>query len=360
MKLSIKTAVLQEMVSRSIKGAGLNKLIPLTSLMSISVKDKQLKLITTDASNTLYIQRGIDVKGTFDCVVQAEPFAKIVSKITSENITLELVDATLVIKGNGTYKIELPLDENGETITYPDPIANLDFGDAIVSVNLATIKSILSVNKAALATSLDEPVYTGYYVGDKVITTDTYKICGLDTKIFESPVLISPEMMGLLDVMTADKISVYDLDGVLVFVTDDCIVYGHKMEGIDDFAIEPISELLDEEFESSCKIRTADALALLDRISLFVGVYDNHLITLTFTDKGIDVSSKQSTGVETLEYADSKNFKPYTCTLDITLLTQQIKANSADMLELQYGNERSVKLIDGNVTQIIALSEDAE
>ena len=50
MKLSIKTEKLKEMVSRSIKGVGNNKLIPLTSLMAIELKDGKLTLITTDAT----------------------------------------------------------------------------------------------------------------------------------------------------------------------------------------------------------------------------------------------------------------------------------------------------------------------
>ena len=61
MKLTITTAVFQEMLNRAIKGAGLNKLLPLTSLIAIKVKDKVLTLITTDGSNTLYISNEIKI-----------------------------------------------------------------------------------------------------------------------------------------------------------------------------------------------------------------------------------------------------------------------------------------------------------
>lgn len=358
MKLSIKTVVLQEMVSRAIKGAGQNKLIPLTSLMAIQLKDQQLTLITTDASNTLYILQDKVEGDDFYCVVQVEQFSKLVSKMTSENITLTLEGAVLTVKGNGNYKIELPLDENGDLIKYPDPVEDAELDGDMVNVNLTTIKTILNVNKAALAITMEEPAYTGYYVGDKVVSTDGFKICALDVKLFDEAMLISPETMNLLDVMTEEKVGVYVQDDILEFVTKDCIVYGHKMEGIEDYDIEAVNGLLDEEFESSCKVSKTDLLALLDRISLFVGAYDNKAITLTFTDTGIDISSKQSNGIETISYMSSSNAKAYSRHISIAELIQQVKANGADSIEIQYGNENSIKLVDGNITQVIALMLD--
>lgn len=362
MKLSIKTVVLQEMVGKSIKGASHNKLLPLTSLMAIRLKDGQLTLITTDASNYLYMLHDNIEGDDFYVVVYAEQFAKLVSKLTSDNTTLELDKNILNVKANGNYKIELPLDENGELIQYPDPVAEAKLNGEVVDISLATIKTILDTSKASLAVTMEEPAYTGYYVGNKVVTSDFVKICGLDVKLFDEPVLISPEMMNLLDVMTEEKIGAYVEDDIIEFITKDCIVYGHKMEGIEDFAIDAINKLLDEKFESSCKVNKTDMLALLDRISLFVGTYDNKAITLTFTEEGIDISSKQSNGVETIKYIESKGFKAYTCQIDIVMLTQQIKANSSETLDIQYGNEKSIKMVDGKITQVLALhnDEDAE
>ena len=354
--LSIKTVVLQDMVGRVSKGASQDKLLPLTGLMAIQAKDNVLTLMTTDASNTLYI-RGEIKSDDFHCVVPVEQFSKLISRITSENVTFELANNILTVTGNGHYDIELPLDENGESIVYPNPLDSLDDEYETAEVNLSTVKTILNTNKAALAVTLESPVYTGYYVGDRVVSTDTYKICGYDAKLFDEPILISPEMMNLLDVMAQDKIEVRIFKDTLEFITNDCIVFGHKMEGIDEFAIDAIEELLDEEFESSCKVNKSDMLALLDRISLFVGAYDDKAIIVTFTEDGIDISSKQSNGVELIPYTESKSFKAYTCTISIDILTQQIKANSADVIEIQYGNDRSIKIVDGNITQVIALLE---
>ena len=61
----------------------------------------------------------------FYVVVQVEQFSKLIGKMTCETISLEVNDGILNVKGNGDYKIELPLDEEGNTIQFPDPVAKV-------------------------------------------------------------------------------------------------------------------------------------------------------------------------------------------------------------------------------------------
>lgn len=355
MGLTIKTDIFKEMVSRSIKGASQNKLIPLTGLMAIQLKEDTLTLITTDASNYLYIKQNNVVGDEFYVVVQTEQFSKLVGKMTCENISLEVDNGILNVKGNGEYKIELPLDEEGNMISFPDPLAKETFKKG-TEINISTIKTILNTIKPALAITMEVPVYTRYYVGDKVLATDTYKIACLDKDVLNTePMLISAETMNLLDVMTCEKISFFNKNDIIVFDTSDCVVYGHLMEGIEDYNVDAINGLLDTEFESSCKLDKSALLSILDRIGLFVGQYDNKAIVLTFTDKGLDISSKASTGVETIPYAESSNAKPYTCNIDIEMFNTQLKANTSEVIQLQYGNDSSIKIVDGDITQIVAL-----
>ena len=100
MKLTLKTLKLQEMVSKAIKGASNNKMIPITSLMAIQWQDGVLTLITTDAANTLKIIDKVEGE-EFYVVVQTELFSKLVAKTTTETITLTLKESSLEVKGNG-------------------------------------------------------------------------------------------------------------------------------------------------------------------------------------------------------------------------------------------------------------------
>lgn len=360
MQLKIKTNELKEMLSKSIKGAGNNKLLPLTGLMLIQAKNGKFTLVTTDSSNYLYVTQNIENKDDFYVVIEADKFSKLISRMTCENIVLEITEAGLKVVGNGTYIIDIPLDESGEFIKYPDPMENLTFTENAKQINISTIRTVLTSNKAAVATTMEIPCYTGYYVGANIITTDTFKICGVGKKLFDDAILLPPELVNLLEVCGGDKIDACVEGDAIIFGDGICCIYGKRMDGIDDFAVDAITGLLNQEFDSSCKLDKTALLAVLDRISLFVGPYDARAIRLTFTEKGLNIESKQSNGVEIIDYVAIDNFKPFTCLIDIEMLIQQIKANSADVINLQYGNDKSVKIVDGDVTQIIALVEDVQ
>jgi len=360
MKLTLKTEKLQELVSRAIKGCSNDKMIPLTGLMSIEVSEHRLTLATTDATNYLFITEDKILTDDFSVVVTAETFSKLIARMTSENVTLELVGEVLNVTGNGEYKIELPLDEEGELIKFPRPLDSIDIKtvEANYTVKLTTIRQLLTVNKPALETSVDGSCYTGYYAGNSVVSTDSYKICGTGIKLFDEPILIRPETMDLLDVMNSEDVRVYIDGDTIIFATPDCIVYGKTLEGIEDYQIDAISGLLELDFPSECSVSKDAILQALDRLSLFVGQYDKNSIYLTFTRDGIMISSKKSSGTETVPYKSSKDFNDFTCCINIEMLQTQIKAHTLDEITIQYGLDNALKIVDGNVTQIVAFAED--
>lgn len=360
MKLSMSTEKLKDMVLRASKGSGNNKLIPITSLMAIELKDNVLTLITTDATNYLYIKEDKVIGDDFYAVVDANIFSKLVSKLTYDIVTLEVgTNAVMSVKSNGNYKIELPLDENGEPVKYPDPYAQLPetIADAGI-INRSTIQVILDTIKPALAVTLENPCYTGYYVGDNVVATDTYKIASMNIKLFDEPKLISAELMNLLSVINEEKINVAISDNTIVYKTPTCIIVGKFMEGLEDYSIDAIMELVNTEYDSHCTIPKSAILQLLDRLSLFVGVYDKNAIFLTFTRDGLQVSSKAANGVEIIDYVASNNFKEFTCPVDIQMFTQEVKSIQSDVIDLYYGEDNAIKMVDGNITIIVALLED--
>ena len=361
MKLTLNTVKLQDMVARAVKGASNNKLIPITSLMAIELKSNHvLTLTTTDATNYLYIDEHKVDGDVFYAVVPVDVFSKLIARMTCENVTLTVHPEIkiLEVKGNGNYKIELPLDENGQLIKYPNPYKEGENSD--IKLNLSTVKVILDTLKSALATTLENPCYTGYYAGDSVIATDTFKIANMDISLFDTPVLVSAELMNLLSVITDENIYV-SIDGdVLQFSTSNCRIYGRAMEGIEDFAVEPITALVDTEMDSVCSLNKVQLLQVLDRLSLFVGPYDKNAVRFTFTREGLEVSSKASSSVEMIPYISSKDFREFTCMIDVQMITQEVKAIQADVIEMYYGEDNAVIMKDGNITIVVALLEDEE
>ena len=360
MKLTIKTTTLQNLVAKAVKGASNNKMIPLTGLMCIELnKSGDLILTTTDASNYLQVREAKISGDEFYVVVEVETFAKLVSKTTKENIILELdnTDNKLIFTGNGKYEIELPIDEEGRLVKYPKP-AEFSEDCKQDSVKLSTIKAILNTAKPALSTSLDNPCYTGYYIGENLIATDTFKICGMGIEVLKDSALISSEMMDLLDVMDEEDIDVCREGDKIQFTSNNCRVTGSMLEGIEEYAVEPIMGLLSTEFDSMCSVSKDELLQTLDRLSLFVGPYDKNVINMTFTNKGILISNKKSNGSELVEYRTSENFKDFTCQINIDMLVSQVKTHTTDSVDICYGLDNCIKIVEGNVTQVIALVEE--
>ena len=122
MQFTINTTKFQELVAKAVKGSSNNKLLPITSLMAIDLAGKRLVLTTTDTTNYFQVSTAVDTADTFSIVVLADSFAKLISKMTCENITLDIeADSLTVLGGKSKYKIELPLDVDGTFVKLTAP-----------------------------------------------------------------------------------------------------------------------------------------------------------------------------------------------------------------------------------------------
>lgn len=365
MKLKLNTAEFQNMVAKATKGSSGNTNLYMTKLIAIELKDNTLTLTTTDGSNYLYIRRSKVSGDDFYAVVPVDKFSKLVSKLTSEDVTLELHESskneldTLIIHGDGRYVIELPYDEDGELVEFPDPLSEISDSDTdTVTLKKAIVQMMLNTAKPSLMVGTKAPQYTGYYVGNSIVATDTYKICSINVPVFETPMILPAEFVDLLDVITDEDIDVEYVGDTIVFRSSDVIVYGTTLEGIDEYKIDAISAVVEQPYPSCCKVDKSLLLQLLDRLSLFVDTYDKNSIYLTFTKEGLEVSNKKDRGSERIPYIESTDFSDFTCCIDINMFKTQVKAYQSDEIEILYGQESRIKFVDGNIRQILALAED--
>lgn len=362
--MKINTEKLKEMVNKVINGASDNKLIPITQLMGIT-KDKDiLTLTTTDATNYLYISGKADPKDVdMQVSVPVEQFSKLVNKMTCKEMYLEVHDNILQVKGNGTYEIELPLDENGERIIYPNPRAEY-FKDEKIKytgkISAEDVKVVLDSIKPSLATTMELPSITNYYVGDKVCATDRFKIASFDVGMFTKECLVPSQLMDLLGVIAQESISYFINDEVMLFETKVGEVFCKYIGNTEDYPIQAINSFVEQDFKSVCKVNKNDFVALLERIALFVGKYDDKAIRLYFEADGIRVSNKSRNSNELIEYTDSKDYEQYDCTIDIDMLLTQLKAYNNDIVEIHYNNDTCIKMVDNDIIQIVALMDDSQ
>lgn len=355
--MKIKTELLQKMITKAIQGASNNKMIPITSLIGIEVKGKDLTLMTTDGSNQLKLKAEIEYNPLygpqdFYTIVNADTFAKLIGKTTKEFIEIENKENYLEVIGNGTYKLEVAINEEGEMVKFPE-IINIQAEPYSISTKL--LQDAIKVAKASVAKTMEVPCLTGYYITDNMIATDRQMICIMKNGLVKEPILISSEMAELLLLVEEDPINVLQQDNNLIFFNSSFTIAGKELEGKENYPVKPILDLANTEYTNTIKVNKQELLNVLDRMNLFVTDYDKGGIYLTFDTKGLAIQSQKSNAVETIIAPDER--KSFNCLIDIEMLKAQVETVSTDEVELSYGQEKSIKIVDGNCIHIISLLE---
>ena len=358
--MRIKTDLLQDMVAKVIQGASNNKLIYMSSLIGIELRDRELVLMTTDGTNNFLVRTNIEEpQQDFYSIVNAEQFSKLVGKTTKEFIELNNNDNYLEVKGNGTYKLPIAINEDGEIIRFSETL--IDLGTAVEEINLKELQEAIKTAKASLLKTLEMPMLTGYYIGDNLITTDRQLVCKLDKKFVNSPILLSPEIADLLLIVDdSDKISLQISDTTLLFKTNKYIIYGKELQGKEDYTsgvVSAVTKLTSLEYGNSIQINKKELLDALDRMGLFVEDYDDNGIYLRFSkdNQCLEIQSKKSSGYEKLIPKGANMTENFECLVNIEMLKSQLQSLTSDLVDLYYGQKTSIQLKEGNTTLVIAL-----
>lgn len=353
-KVTIPTVKFQDMVSRAVRGASENKLLPITSMMCIEMKNNVLTLTTTDTANTLKV-RADKIQGEdMYAVVPVAKFSTLISRVSSDSVTLEMTDK-LIVHANGKYEIDLCVDEDG-VVQFPEYQFEKEGEGKII--NLSSIKNIIDINKPTLAKTVDTPALCGYFVGKRVITSDADSITFNDMDVMDGEYLLSAEMMDMLSLFKQEKITWWYSNGAFLFETDDMVLYGVEYDGKEEYPADAVSQYLEVDFPSHCKLSKISIQDVLSRLAIFVEPYDKNGAYFTFTADGLQVSSKKNSSNETIVYQQSDNFAPFHCCANITMLKNLVDACPDESMELYYGDEDCFKFTAGKVTQVMALMVD--
>lgn len=363
--MKIKTEILQNLVNKAIKGVSNNAMIPLTSLMGIEVNKDLITLMATDGSNQLRVSSKIEqdvlsVSNNFYTIINADIFSKLVGKTTKEYIELNNNDKYLEVTGNGSYKLEIAINAEGDMVKFPD-IPNIsELSDKSISLNLSLLQESIKVAKASVAKTMEIPCLTGYYIGETLITTNRDMACKLEDCGIKGadPILISNEMAELILIIDNEpNIKLVIDNNNLIFYTSNFVVVGKELEGKELYPVGPIENLTSQEYANIIKVDKQSLLNILDRMSLFVTDYDKNGIYLNFGKNQLSIRSQKSNAEEIIEYKDTQTENEFECLVDIEMLKAQIEPISTPEVEIQYGQDKSIKIVDGKCSLIVSLVE---
>lgn len=346
----VSTKNLQEMVNKLGK-CNSNKLLEITKYYELEVNDQGLVMTATDGNNFIIVKDSTVKGDAFKTIVKADQFSKLVLRTSVDKMVFTMRDNYLEVVGNGKYKVEIITDEKYPIYTFNTTVEP-------VEVDLSTLKSVASTNKYAISTAIADGVLTGYLFQDgKCITADGIKVCMTPAPLVNKGVLLTQEMMTLIGALTQEKVKVTADDGKVLLETDNTIVFGSEMEGIEQYPeVAPLAEI---EFGSKCSLSKLAILNILERLTLFIDPFEKNEVLLNFTKDGLEVSTN-SGSYEVIAYAHSDNFQEFSCAVNGLFLKELVSAVSTELFELYYGEEALIRLDSNGVIQLLATGEGEE
>ena len=334
-KVTIGTAVLQDVVARAAKGSTNQDIIPLSCLMQVQVKDNKLSVTTTDNINYLTATTPVAVnQPDIEFVVNSKVFSSLISKITTPQIVLSIEDGNVVIKGNGTYKVAIAADSDGTAVSITVPEFEA-IGDSY-HVSPINVNDILRLAYTCKSENKQVPVLFNYYADDKhVLATDQYKGCMLPIPMFSTSTVIPPKIMSLVptvvvvdskDPAIKDGVDVYSNDRFIVFESAYGRLYGPKCsdEEAAEYPADALIEVLSNPNLPSVSLIRTMLYNAVDRMNVLSNQLENNLVYFVWDSDKVTIINRDKTSQEEIAYVNAvpSITEPVTVSLDSKDLLQ--------------------------------------
>lgn len=362
--MKIKTQELIRLVNLVYQGAGNNKLIPITQMIGVKLEDSKLTLSATDSFNSIYIKSDVEnTEEKIDVCVNADLLSKLVAKFDCEFTILTLEKNCLVVKGNGEYKLDLLLDDEGSVFNFPvrkEP-ENLEYQE----IELNKFVNIKNYGEKSLAQSMEEPDLIAYFVDkNTAVSTDRNVMTVINDTFTNIPLTLRSKFVQLIvnldsKIKLATWINETTKEVNIIVKDKESTIFSKVNGSVEDYPSEAVKQLIEtSSFSFNAKVKIKDFLNILDRISLFVTQYDSNVIDLKLVNDKLYISSVKSTGVDILTLSDISGEETWNGKIDIEMLSDQLNSFTKEEVKIYLGNPNCIKLAEDNVVKLVCLVEE--
>ena len=353
--LKLKTNKLQSLLNKVMKAVSNNKLLPITSLIGIkTTKEGHLLLQSYDGNNYLQTLTTTDYFEDNYVAINANSFYGIVSRINQEFITLEFTQKYLLLKTSGSnYKFDIAYEED-KVVTFPTYKTT---ETTEVTVDLKDLELALDLNKAAAAQTSELVSITGAYFGDKIVTTNGYTACLTKRKLFSKPLLLSYNTINLISALNGEKIGVSIGNKITFTDTEGTTIIGEPMEQVNEYPLQKVLSFLETSMVGTFNLSKKDLLQSLDRLNVFVDVYDQNILHAEVTETEFTLKGSNSGAVETFKLTGTN--APAKFKIDYGYLRSQVSSLISEVVTIKYGNPSLIIIEEKDAHHIIALVSEA-
>lgn len=350
--MKVNTSILKDMLSK-VNGCKPSNILEITNYYELAFNTEGLSLRATDGTNYITVTHSTKCDQEMTVIVKGDQFSKLISKTTKDTVDLKLTDNYLEVKGNGTYKVEIVSDEIYPTLDI-DEYSNF-------TVTKTTLSNAITGGKNAKSNVATDGVLFSYLLrNSNVVAADAIKVYCRTVKgknLDNIEILIPPTLANLLLAVDAEQIKmIVNKDNTtLQAIGDNVVITGALCEGANEYP--DVTPLLEDGCPYSSKVNVKEVLKALDRLNLFIGLYDKGIIDLVFTGESLTLATS-SKSIETVQYLQPIELDtPFTVSVNSAYLKDLFSAIEDEDVELCFGTEETIKLLTDDSIMLLATAD---
>lgn len=367
----IRIEEIQNACSKILSAVDANAVSAVTETLQLSTEGKYLYISVTNREYYARVKIPMNEEIDFVATVNANLFLKLVSQITTETIELTVDGSTLILKGNGTYKLPVIFDGDKmlelPEITIDNPTVKFDIDSNI-------LLSILNYNSKELNKGvISKPIQKLYYVDDSGAITFTTGACVNNFKL-DKPVkmLLNDRLVKLFKLFKGEQVEFtlgYDpisedtIQTKVRFASDNIIITA--ILSCDDtmlqqFPVEAVRSRATSNYPYSINVNKDQLIQTINRLLLFTsatGAKDivNPYSSFEFMKDKMIIWDTNHENFEEIYYTntDCNISDKYSTMFDLRDLRTTLENCSEQYVALNFGDEQALVVVRGNVSVVV-------
>ena len=367
----IRIEEIQNACSKILTAVDSNTVSAVTETLQLSTEGKNLYISVTNKEYFARVKLEMAEPVDFKATVNANLFLKLVSQITTETIELSVEESTLIIKGNGTYKLPLIFDGD-KLMELPEIVIHNPTVNFKIDSNI--LLSILQFNSKELSKGIiSRPIQKLYYVDEHGALTFTTGAC-VNSFELQQPVklLLNDRLVKLFKLFKGEQVDFtlgYDtisedtIQTKVRFESDDIIitaVLSCDDNMLESFPVNAVRGRANSDYPYSVNVNREQLIQTINRLLLFTsanGAKDiiNPFSTFEFKKDSMIVWDTNHENYEEVFYSNTTCSvdDKYAAILDLKDLKTTLENCTEQYVVLHFGDSQAVVIARGNIKNVI-------
>lgn len=357
---------LKDVCNKILSAVDSSELSLLTETLELKTNNNILYMSVTNREYYVRVKLDLGEIIKFHATVNANLFLKLISQTTTETVEIIVDNNTMIVKGNGVYKLPLIYDDTKllelPVIEINNIVSQFDIeGDILVSILNYNSKEIAKGN-------IVRPVQKLYYIDEEGAITFTTGACVNNFKL-EKPIkiLLNQKVVKLFKLFKNDNVHfTLGMDSISEEIIQTKVRFENDVVSItailpnDDglLASVPVSAIrnrISTVYPYSVNINRDEFIQAINRLLLFINSKEFIRTFGNFEFKNEYIILKDSNNInnEKLYYSAPLENCDYSNSIDLLDLKATLENCAEKYLTMNFGDGQAVVIARGNVYNVI-------